>query len=67
MSVTPIAYKTRLYGVEVTVTRSAGEDGAPVIFVDTGDELERERGPAIRIRLNDELVYEGVPYEPNGF
>lgn len=53
-------------GVTVTITRSAGRDGAPVVFVDNdGDVIpDGPRGPELRIRLNDELVYEGKPYEP---
>jgi hypothetical protein len=44
-------------GVEITVSR--GTDGQPVVFVDTTAELDAPDGPAIRIRLNDEIVYGG--------
>lgn len=50
--------------VTVTITESAGQDGAPVVFVDTHEDLDAERGPAIRILLNDEPVYVGKDYEP---
>jgi hypothetical protein len=48
-------------GVRVTITRSAGVDGAPVVLVDTDPERvgDGERGPRMRILPNDEPVYEG--------
>lgn len=51
-------------GVTVTITTSAGSDKAPVVFVDTLEALDGPNGPRIRIRLNDESVYEGEGYIP---
>jgi len=48
-------------GVTVILTRSAGSDGAPVVFVDTSDDLEGPDGPRIRVNVNDGEVYAGVP------
>ncbi len=58
--------RAALLGVEVTITRSAGADNAPVVFVDSDPEriADGERGPRMRILLNDEPVYEGEPYLP---
>jgi hypothetical protein len=53
-------------GVTVTICPSAGLDGAPVVMVDTDESLEGadgSPGPRIRIRLNDEPVFVGVPHE----
>jgi hypothetical protein len=52
-----------LYGVTVTITASEAPDDAPVVFVDTTDELDGPMGPEIRIRLNDEPVYIGKDYQ----
>jgi hypothetical protein len=52
------------FGVTVILTRSAGDDGAPVVFVDTSDDLEGPDGPRIRVSVNDGEVYVGVPFEP---
>lgn len=52
-------------GVKVTLTRSGGLDRAPVVFVDTNDELEGDSGspgPRVRIWLNDAPVYVGVEH-----
>jgi hypothetical protein len=53
-------------GVKVTITRSAGADRAPVVFVDTDPDRvgDGERGPRMRILLNDEPVSEGEAYLP---
>lgn len=57
-------------GFTVTMTTSAGTDGAVVIFVDGPEEPYRVRhempdgSPRCRILLNDEPVYKAVPYEP---
>ena len=48
-------------GVTVILTRSAGSDGAPVVFVDTSDDLEGPDGPRIRVNVNDGEVYVGIP------
>ncbi|SRR6266704_603742 len=48
----------------VTVTRSAGADGAVVVFVDTDFEPDgSDDGPGLRVVVNDEPVYEGVAYQ----
>jgi len=63
----PDAERCEAHGVTAIVTRSAGADGAPVVFVDTSDELEggwSSPGPRIRINLNDHPVYEGAAWEP---
>jgi len=52
-------------GVKVTLTRSGGLDRAPIVFVDTYDELEGDSGspgPRVRILLNDHPVYIGVEH-----
>ena len=52
-------------GINVTITRSHGRDGAPVVFVDTDESItDGPRGPEIRILLNDEPVFTGKEYEP---
>jgi hypothetical protein len=55
-----------LHGFTVTITRSAGPDGAVVIYVDGGTEpdIMPDGSPRCRIRLNDEPVYEAVAFEP---
>lgn len=54
-------------GVKVTVTESAGNDGAVVVFVDTPgwepDASDGSRG--LRVLLNDDSVYDGVGYRPD--
>lgn len=46
--------------VTVTVTRSAGPDGAVVVFIDTGFEPHGEDGgPGLRVRVNDGKVFAG--------
>jgi hypothetical protein len=52
------------FGVSVILTRSAGRDGAPVVFIDTSEDLEGPDGPRIRVRVNDGEVYAGIPYAP---
>jgi hypothetical protein len=54
------------FGVTVILTRSAGSDGAPVVFVDTSEDLEGPDGPRIRVRVNDGPVYVGIPHRPAG-
>lgn len=49
--------KLENYGVTVTIV--LGEDRAPVVFIDTDEALDSERGPAIRVRVNDEPVFIG--------
>lgn len=55
-------------GFRVTITRSAGSDEAVVIFVDgplgeDGADEMPDGSPRVRILLNDEPVYQPVPYE----
>lgn len=51
-------------GVEVIITRSAGIDGAIVIFIDTDETVpEGLRGPEIRVMVNDSDVFMGKEYE----
>lgn len=57
-------------GYEITITRSAGPDGAVVIFIDGPDEDHRDRdgredgSPGCRVRLNDDPIYVGTAYQP---
>lgn len=52
---------------EVTVTESAGADGAVVVFVDTHYEPDgSDDGPGLRIVLNDEDAFVGVEFVPYG-
>lgn len=46
-------------GIAVTVTRSAGSDGAVVILIDTTSDDQD-----LRVLLNDEPVYFTREYEP---
>lgn len=46
----------------VTVTICKGQDGAPVVFVDTSEENESTKGPAVRVRLNDEPIWNGTEH-----
>lgn len=50
-------------GVKVTITESAGLDGAVVIFIDTDFEPSAiDGGPGLRVLINDDPTYEGVPW-----
>lgn len=52
-------------GIEITLTRSAGKDGAFVVFVDTNFEPDgSDGGPGLRVLLNDGDIYNDVAYEP---
>lgn len=59
------------HGFEVTITRSAGTDGAVVVLVDGPDrgpsgeerDLLPDGSPRCRVLLNDHAVYEAVPFE----
>jgi hypothetical protein len=56
-------------GTEVTITKSAGADGAVVIFIDTDFEPDRgawdgrSEGPGLRVNINDDPTFVGVPWE----
>jgi hypothetical protein len=53
--------------VTVTVTRSGGADGAMLVFIDTDFEPNgSDDGPGLRVRLNDDIVYEGKAYRMTG-
>ena len=51
--------------IEVTVTRSAGTDGAVVVMID-GDVLASEGGPGIRVLFNGDQLYGDTEYLPDG-
>lgn len=54
------------HGVEVTIFKSDGADGAVVVAIDTPgfEPSGSDGGPGLRILLNDYDAYVGVPYEP---
>lgn len=53
-------------GAHVTITTSAGSDGAVVVFVDTDFEPDAsDGGPGLRVILNDGDVFVGKPYQPS--
>ena len=35
-----------------------GHDGVPVVHVETNPDLDTPEGPAVRVYLNDEVIYE---------
>lgn len=50
--------------ITVTVTRSAGTDGAVVVFIDTHFEPDAsDDGPGLRVLINDHDTYAGKPFE----
>ena len=49
--------------VEIQVV--LGGDGIPVIYIDTPEMEDGPKGPPLRIWLNDETVWEGVPVPAN--
>jgi hypothetical protein len=54
--------------ITVTVSRSAGADGAFIVLVDTDFEPDGSDGsPALRIGLNDHEVFVGKAYEPSDY
>lgn len=51
-----------LDGIEVIITRSAGTDGAYVVFIDTDFEPDGSNGsPGLRVNINDHPTYVGKP------
>lgn len=53
--------------VTITVTRSAGDDRAIVIFVDTDFEPSgSDGGPGLRILVNDDEAFVGKAYDFGG-
>lgn len=53
--------KYTTYGIEVDAYRSP-EDDTLVVYVDTPGIDENEKGPLIRLYLNDDPVFENPPY-----
>jgi hypothetical protein len=50
--------------VEVTVTRSAGDDRAVTVFIDTDFEPGgSDGGPGLRVLINDDEAYVGKAYD----
>lgn len=51
--------------VQVIVTRSAGKDGAVLVFIDTYnfEPDGSDGGPGLRVLLNDGDLYTEVPFE----
>lgn len=53
--------------VRVTITRSAGPDGAILVMIDTDDEPDGSDGSTgMRVTLNEATIFDGKPYEPLG-
>lgn len=51
-------------GVTITLTTSAGTDGAVVVFIDTEGEPDGSDGwRGLRVMVNDGDVFVGVPYK----
>lgn len=48
--------KIKLDGVEAYITM--GQDGVPVVYIDTPNIEDGRNGPKIRIRLNDEKIWD---------
>jgi hypothetical protein len=50
--------------VTITVTRSAGDDRAVVVFIDTAFEPNgTDGGPGLRVLVNDDEAYVGTAYD----
>lgn len=48
----------------ISVTRSAGDDRAIVVFIDTDFEPNgSDDGPGLRVLINDDEAYVGKPYD----
>lgn len=53
------------HGLSLTVTKSAGADGAVLVMVDTETEPDgSDGGPGLRVQVNDGSVFEGKPFKP---
>lgn len=51
-------------GVTVSLDVSAGADGAVIVFIDTTYEPDgSDGGPGLRVMLNDDPIYTGVPFD----
>lgn len=58
-------FEVKGHEVIVTVTESAGRDGAVVVFIDTLFEPGGgDGGPGLRVLINDDETYAGKPYVP---
>lgn len=52
--------------ITVTVTRSAGDDQAVLVFIDTNFEPSAsDGGPGLRVLINDHDTYVGVAFDHN--
>jgi hypothetical protein len=50
--------------LQITVTRSAGDDRAVTVFIDTKFEPDgSDGGPGLRVLVNDDEAYVGKAYE----
>jgi len=50
--------------VRIAVTRSAGDDRAVLVFIDTTFEPDgSDGGPALRVLVNDDEAYVGKAYD----
>lgn len=52
-----------LDGVKVTIAPSAGLDNAMVVFIDTDFEPDGSDGRGLRVMVNDDDTYIGVPFK----
>lgn len=51
--------------LEVTITRSAGADGALLVIIDTTFEPDGSDGKGgLRVLLNDEPIFNEIPWKP---
>ena len=51
-----------MHGVEVTICKSSGSDGASIVFIDTAiDDVNDDGTPTCRVYLNDDHIYVGTP------
>ena len=57
LDVTPEAMGT--FGINAYI----GTDGVLVVHIETRDEAENEKGPLIRVYLNDGEIYENPPFK----
>jgi hypothetical protein len=67
MSTTTSSARMTFDGLEVCITRSAGSDGALVVFIDGprhDADSNADGSPAIRVMLNDADLYSGRAYAP---
>ena len=54
----------RRFPPTVTISRTAGADGAWIVQIDTGFEPDgSDEGPGLRVFINDDDTYVGVPFD----